>query len=162
MIHKLGIRSMIAALVIITSIVVAVVIGTESATGVRTSGEPASAPQTSVSAPALPACEHEDGSTQRACYWDAQRQSNGQGWSMINMDYGQQTIIVSWLPAPCKAVSQLPGYELPANDHDAIRGLVSGTEMISMLREARVSEKIMAAECTAYLYQWAEDHDKAV
>lgn len=134
--------------------------------GVNANGTPDTASQSRTTAvasvPALPACEHEDGSTQRACYWDAQRQGNGQGWSMINMDYGQQTIIVSWLPAPCKAVSQLPGYERPANDHDAIRGLVSGTEMISMLREAGVSEKIMAAECTAYLYQWAEDHDKAI
>lgn len=161
MINNLRNRTMIAWLVAIIMIVLATVVGV-NATRTESTGKGVPATQTAVTAPALPACEYEDGSTQRSCYWDAQRQGNGKGWSMIHMNYGKQTIIVSWLPASCKAVSQLPGYELPANDHDAIRGLVSGVEMITMLVDAKVKRADMIKECNAYLFQWASDHPKAV
>lgn len=156
MIHK---RAALATMTVITCATLAVVIG------VNATANDTTAPETVATVPAhpaLPACEQEDGSTQRACYWDAQRMGNGKGWSMIHMNYGKQTIIVSWLPAPCKAVSQLPGYELPASKDNAIRGLVSGVEMINMLRDAKLSDAEMARECTAYLYQWSADHPKAV
>jgi hypothetical protein len=65
------------------------------------------------------------------------------------------------LPAPCKAVAHLPGYSAPTQE-DALRGLVSGAEALRMLREAPLTRSQLAAECTAYLYQWSEDHPKAV
>jgi hypothetical protein len=65
------------------------------------------------------------------------------------------------LPASCRAVAQLPSYEHATKD-DAIRGLVSGTEMLRNLHDAKLSDRDLELECNAYLYHWSTDHPKSV
>jgi hypothetical protein len=118
---------------------------------------------TVTAVPGLPGCDQEDGSTQLACYWDAQRMGNGKGWSMIHMDYGQQTIIVSWLPAPCKALSQLPAYSTPDTEEPSkIATWPSGIELISQEVEAgtKINSERMHMVCNSWLAAWADDHMK--
>jgi hypothetical protein len=66
------------------------------------------------------------------------------------------------IPASCKAMIHLPAYELPASKDNAILGMVSGTEVLRDLLDAKLSNRQMARECNAYLYQWSADHPKAV
>lgn len=40
----------------------------------------------------VPACETEDGSTQRTCHWDAQTQGNGEGRSFTSFNYGETVV----------------------------------------------------------------------
>lgn len=135
----------------ITAATLAVVVGVNAQTSTATATAP-KAPK------ALPACQHEDGSTQRACYWDAQRQGNGKGWSMIHMNYGRQTIMVSWLPASCKALSQLPAYRVMGED--GMMTIPAGTELINQMIEMRASNARMSRECNGWLAEYGQDHLK--
>lgn len=39
-------------------------------------------------------CEVEDGSTQKVCFWDAERQGNGKGKSFYSFNYGEDVVYV--------------------------------------------------------------------
>ncbi len=41
-----------------------------------------------------PLCTTEDGSTQQVCFWDAERQGNGEGRSFYSFNYGEDIVYV--------------------------------------------------------------------
>lgn len=59
---------------------------TLAALSVPSSGPERHADAPAVTTPTLPACVTEDGAGQALCTWDAQRQGNGQGTSVVSGD----------------------------------------------------------------------------
>jgi hypothetical protein len=122
--------------------------------------------QTSTATPAhkgtkgLPACRYEDGSTQRACYWDGRTMGNRKGDSYVIMN-GEQTIIVRakiTVPASCRALANVGTWRSKGEDGIMTwNGSWLAKEMISDKITFNQSTRSLDRACTAWLAEFAKD-----
>jgi hypothetical protein len=111
----------------------------------------------------LPACRYEDGSTQRACYWDGRTMGNRKGDSYVIMN-GEQTIIVRAkikVPASCRALANVGSWKSWGEDGPMVW---NGAELSRFMIEDSVTfkwgTKGLDRACTAWLDEFARDHLK--
>lgn len=152
---KINRRTVVAFVIITVAVLTAVL------TGVGHSGTPdtSESPTTTVTAVSggIPACTQEDGSGQDACYWDAERQGNGTGWSYVITDGGLYTTYITSLDDTCAALAQLPA--MTYADKGAPQGFTripSGLEIVNQMIESETEAEDMRLDCAGWLSEFSQ------
>jgi len=153
MIHK---RAQFATLAVATAVTLGVVVGTgQTANGAQSTAQHRSAPK------GIPACQWEDGHTQRLCYWDGTKRGNHKGWSFVSHAYGRYVTYMINAPQSCQALANVGSWKSYGEDGVSVwNGRELAGMMIDDARTFKWGTKGLDRACTAWLDEFARDHLK--